>query len=412
MSQTVRHTKVTGGAVDARYSVDLHDWDADHAVTGTVEITEGGTGSTTASDARTALGLAIGTDVQAYDAELTAIAGLTSAADKGIQFTGAGTAATYDLTAAGKALLDDANAAAQRTTLSLGNVDNTSDANKPVSTATQTALDLKLNISAAREVLSAARTYYVRTDGSDSNTGLVDSAGGAFLTIQKAINTVGSIDMSIYQVTVQVGAGTYTGAISFKNYVGTLSPILQGDTTTPSNVVVNVTSSDAVTADGSPIWIIKGFQVKTTTSGYVIRAKNGGKLYFDKLDFAASANSHFYVDSAAAVSITGTATYTISGAPSGDGIHAFATNGGFLDTASATVTLTGTPNFAGGYASASRNGIYKAFSITFSGSATGARRNVSRGGVCYVAGAGDTYFPGDSIGSGTNSATSPYGDYV
>jgi hypothetical protein len=59
----------------------------------------------------------IATRVIASDAELAAIAGLTSAADRGIRFTGSGTAALFTLTAAGLALLDDATASDQLTTL-------------------------------------------------------------------------------------------------------------------------------------------------------------------------------------------------------------------------------------------------------------------------------------------------------
>jgi hypothetical protein len=86
-------------------------------------IADGGTGASTASDARTNLGLAIGTDVQAYDAGLASIAGLSTSADELIYLTGADTYAVSSFPAYSRGLIASGNSAADtRTNLGLGSL--------------------------------------------------------------------------------------------------------------------------------------------------------------------------------------------------------------------------------------------------------------------------------------------------
>ena len=106
------------------------NWNAEHVLTmATARLlgrTTAATGATEEISVGTGLTLSAGSlsvttsTYQPLDADLTAIAALVSAADRLPYFTGSGTAALATFTAAGRALVDDADAAAQRTTLGLG----------------------------------------------------------------------------------------------------------------------------------------------------------------------------------------------------------------------------------------------------------------------------------------------------
>src|SRR6056300_1718470 len=145
--------------------------------------------------------LATGTVANArLDADLAAIGGLTSAADKGIQFTGSGTAGTFDLTTAGKALLDDADAAAQRTTLGLGSIAQLNTVTLTTDTTGDYVASLTAGTGITGDGTGEGSTPTIALDLNELTTSVSDTDGDFFPVVdslggQKKL-TKGSINIS------------------------------------------------------------------------------------------------------------------------------------------------------------------------------------------------------------------------
>jgi len=251
-----------------------------------------------------------------------------------------------------------------------------------------------------REILTAARTYYVRTDGNDSNTGLVNNSSGAFLTLQKAINVAsGNLDIGIYDVTIQLAAGTYSTSVGnvLKTCVGSGKVIIIGDETTPANVVIHCTSTPALFLyeQAGTTYSLRGLKLTSTGSAaYGMRIRYGAALTFQNLNFGSLAGAQaIRADDNGIIEVTG--NYEISG---GCGFHILLNAGGRLRCQSKTITITGTPAWSSYFLGASFTATVIANGNTYSGSATGARYLVETNAVVYTAG-GATYFPGNAVGS-------------
>jgi hypothetical protein len=245
--------------------------------------------------------------------------------------------------------------------------------------------------------LGANTTIYVSTSGSDSNTGLASAS--AFATIQQGVNVAAKyFDLNGHQLTIQLADGTYTaGVILATPWVGgqPASVILNGNASTPSNVVISTTSAKAVVAGGTGVGIaLRNLRLQTTTSGDCVQATLASQISISNLVFGASAGPHMSAYTNGMVIIQG--NYSVVGSATD---HLVSVAGGCVRVdATTTVTVTGTPNFTAQFASASA-GNMEVYNATFSGAATGKRYTIQVNGTIATSNGGANFFPGNAAGT-------------
>lgn len=270
-----------------------------------------------------------------------------------------------------------------------------------------------------RERLTADRTYYVRTDGNDTNNGLSNTSGGAFLTIQRAINVIiGNLDFGGFTITIQVGDGNYTaGAVIASPWTGGGQLIIQGNTSTKANCFISSAADHVfdIQATLPGRVTIKGFKLKTSGSSKGLVSHTGrGTVFVQNLECNGSGSGFYGMlkagESGARLFINSDISIT-----GGGSCFVQAGLGGAVQFSTQTVILVGTLAFSWTFAEADALGFMTVNNITWDisgATVTGSRYGVTNGAVINTGGGGASYFPGSSAGNGTNFGVSPWGQYI
>ena len=158
-------------------------------------IANGGTGATAAGAALTALG------GQPLDATLTALAGLATGADKLAYSTGTDTFSQADFTAAGRALMDDASAAAQRTTLGVGTGDSPTFGGLTIADAGNVVLatgtGTKIGTATGQKIGFYNATPVAQQAGTGETTG---ASGGSGTNVHVNATFTGNVGSAAYTI--------------------------------------------------------------------------------------------------------------------------------------------------------------------------------------------------------------------
>ncbi|MBR0741152.1 hypothetical protein JQ581_29895 [Bradyrhizobium liaoningense] len=147
----------------------------------------------------------------------------------------------------------------------------------------------------SRPIITAVLNVYVNAaTGSDSNNGL--SPGAAFATLQKAMDTVASLDLSIYGAVISVADGTYA-PVNLKTCLG--GPVtITGNTTTPGNC--KIVGSSPIYATSTQVvgttFNISGFRLETTNvNAQNLTVSAACTVNASSMEYAGTPTSNYHV---------------------------------------------------------------------------------------------------------------------
>jgi hypothetical protein len=230
----------------------------------------------------------------------------------------------------------------------------------------------------------------VRTDGNDSNDGLTNSSGGAFLTISRAISVVFGLDLNGHNVTISLGTGVGGGISVSGQWVGRGTVSIVGNPSSPGdNVTSGMTCSLGARVSVSGLRFVSSYRGIEAYAGAAVTIAG-------KCEFGACTSAHISAEGSGTV-VTIASPYDIIG--SADNHYVALGYGQIIKSAgsSYTINVIGTPAFTTfAYAISGYIGLW---ATTFSGAATGKRYSAELNGILNTFGGGASYFPGNSAGS-------------
>lgn len=232
-----------------------------------------------------------------------------------------------------------------------------------------------------RWIWSASRSIFVDfASGSDSSDGLATGAGAYKNLSTAALALCNNMDVQRNQPTLSLAdSASYVGfqpcdVIGATNNNSSNIVTVQGNTTTPANVVVTGSGANSaiITVNLHTPWLFAGMTL-ASASGPVVNVDINSLIYLgDKLVFSASgAQNAIQVgyDGKLEAQCPSGCAWTVNTASS---LFFIATHGQFLTNGALTITLNSSPAFAGGVFNLSGSAaVTYSNNITWSGSVSG-----------------------------------------